>query len=333
MSEELPESMTVIEIREPGGPDVLVPASRPLPAPAAGEVLIKVAAAGVNRPDAMQRAGLYPPPPGAPDTPGLEAAGEVVALGEGAERWRVGDRVTALVAGGGYAEYCAAPSAQCLPIPDGLDLVEAASLPETFFTVWTNVFDRGRLQEGESLLVHGGSSGIGTTAIQMAKARGARVFITAGSQEKCKACEELGADLAINYRDEDFVEAVKAATDGNGVDVILDMVGGDYIPRNLSALAPDGRLCFIAFLGGAKAEVNFMPVLVKRLTIGGSTLRPRPVAFKAEIARDLEQEIWPLIAEGRIKPVIYKTFPLAEAAAAHALMESSAHIGKIMLTV
>jgi putative PIG3 family NAD(P)H quinone oxidoreductase len=331
MTAEIPESMTAIEIREPGGPEVLVPGEMAVPAPGPEEVLIKVAAAGVNRPDAMQRAGLYPPPPGAPETPGLEVAGEIVAVGQAAERWQVGDQVAALVAGGGYAEYCVAPAPQCLPIPDGLDLEEAASLPETFFTVWTNVFDRGALKSGERFLVHGGSSGIGTTAIQMAKAWGAEVFTTAGSAEKCRACTELGADRAINYREEDFVEAIKEATGGAGVDVILDMVGGDYIAKNLALLAPDGRLCFIAFLQGSKAEVNFLPVLVKRLTIGGSTLRPRPVAFKAAIARNLEEKVWPLIAEGRIKPVIHQAFPLAEAAEAHSLMESSAHIGKIVL--
>jgi putative PIG3 family NAD(P)H quinone oxidoreductase len=331
MTAEIPESMTAIEIREPGGPEVLVPGEMAVPAPGPEEVLIKVAAAGVNRPDAMQRAGLYPPPPGAPETPGLEVAGEIVAVGQAAERWQVGDQVAALVAGGGYAEYCVAPAPQCLPIPDGLDLEEAASLPETFFTVWTNVFDRGALKSGERFLVHGGSSGIGTTAIQMAKAWGAEVFTTAGSAEKCRACTELGADRAINYREEDFVEAIKEATGGAGVDVILDMVGGDYIAKNLALLAPDGRLCFIAFLQGSKAEVNFLPVLVKRLTIGGSTLRPRPVAFKAAIARNLEEKVWPLIGEGRIKPVIHQAFPLAEAAEAHSLMESSAHIGKIVL--
>ncbi len=331
MTAQIPGRMTAIEIREPGGPEVLVPGEMAVPAPGPEDVLIKVAAAGVNRPDAMQRAGLYPPPPGAPETPGLEVAGEIVAMGESVARWRVGDRVTALVAGGGYAEDCLAPAPQCLPIPEGLDLVEAASLPETFFTVWTNVFDRGRLARGERFLVHGGSSGIGTTAIQMAKAWGAEVFTTAGNAEKCQACRNLGADRAVNYREEDFVEVIKEATGGAGVDVILDMVGGDYIAKNLALLAPDGRLCFIAFLHGSKAEVNFLPVLVKRLTIGGSTLRPRPVAFKAAIARNLEEKIWPLIAEGRIKPVIHQTFALAEAAEAHRLMESSAHIGKIML--
>ena len=331
MTAQIPERMTTIAIREPGGPEVLAPAEVEVPRPGPGEVLIKVAAAGVNRPDAMQRAGLYPPPPGAPETPGLEVAGEIVALGGPVERWQLGDRVTALVAGGGYAEYSVAPAPQCLPIPDGLDLVQAASLPETFFTVWSNVFDRGALKSGERFLVHGGSSGIGTTAIQMAKAWGAEVHATAGSAEKCRVCEELGADLAVNYREADFVDAIKAATGGAGVDVILDMVGGDYIAKNLALLAPDGRLCFIAFLQGSKAEVNFMPVLIKRLTIGGSTLRPRPVEFKAAIARNLEQKIWPLIGEGRIRPVIHQTFPLAEAAEAHRLMESSAHIGKIML--
>ncbi len=331
MTAQIPETMTAIEISEPGGPEVLVPSRMAVPSPGPEEVLIKVAAAGVNRPDAMQRAGLYPPPPGAPETPGLEASGEIVASGGAVERWQVGDRVTALVAGGGYAEYCVAPAPQCLPIPSGLDLVEAASLPETFFTVWTNVFDRGSLESGERFLVHGGSSGIGTTAIQMAKAWGAEVFTTAGSAKKCQACLDLGADRAVNYREQDFVAAIKEATGGAGVDVILDMVGGDYVAKNLALLAPDGRLCFIAFLQGSKVEVNLLPILVKRLTVGGSTLRPRPVAFKAAIAQNLEEKIWPLIAEGRIKPVIHQTFPLAEAAEAHRLMESSAHIGKIML--
>ncbi len=331
MTAQIPETMTAIEISEPGGPEALVPGRMAVPSPGPEEVLIKVAAAGVNRPDAMQRAGLYPPPPGAPETPGLEASGEIVASGGAVERWQVGDQVTALVAGGGYAEYCVAPAPQCLPIPSGLDLVEAASLPETFFTVWTNVFDRGSLESGERFLVHGGSSGIGTTAIQMAKAWGAEVFTTAGSAKKCQACLDLGADRAVNYREQDFVAAIKEATGGAGVDVILDMVGGDYVAKNLALLAPDGRLCFIAFLQGSKVEVNLLPILVKRLTVGGSTLRPRPVAFKAAIAQNLEEKIWPLIAEGRIKPVIHQTFPLAEAAEAHRLMESSAHIGKIML--
>ena len=331
MSHAVPTTMTAIEIREPGGPDVLVPASRPVPEPGAGEVLIRVAAAGINRPDVLQRTGGYPPPPGASDIPGLEVAGEIVALGDAVKGCKLGDQVMALVAGGGYAEYCAAPAAQCLPIPKGLDMVQAAAMPETFFTVWTNVFDRGRLKAGESFLVHGGSSGIGTTAIQLAHAFGARVFTTAGSAEKCAACVKLGAERAINYRDEDFVTVVRDATEGAGVDVILDMVGGDYIARNIKALAPEGRLCQIAFLGGSKAEIDFLPVMLKRLTLSGSTLRPRPVAFKAEIARSLAEKVWPLVEKGQVKPVIFKTLPLAEAAAAHRLMESSAHIGKIVL--
>ncbi|MGF1610269.1 MAG: NAD(P)H-quinone oxidoreductase [Kiloniellales bacterium] len=333
MTEQSPASMTAIEIREYGGPEVLVPGSRPVPRPAEGEVLVKVAAAGVNRPDVLQRQGGYAPPPGASDIPGLEIAGEVVALGPGVGDWKVGDEVTALVAGGGYAEYCAAPAPQCLPLPKGLDMAAAAALPETFFTVWSNVFDRARLAEGEAFLVHGGSSGIGTTAIQLAKAFGARVFTTAGSADKCKACEDLGAERAINYRDEDFVTVVKEATGGKGVDVILDMVGGDYIARDIAALAPDGRLVFIAFLGGPKAEVNFLPVMLKRLTITGSTLRARSVAFKGAIAQALKAKVWPLIEAGKVKPVLYKSFPLAEAAEAHRLMESSAHIGKIVLEI
>jgi putative PIG3 family NAD(P)H quinone oxidoreductase len=330
MSDSLPASMTAIEIREHGGPEVLVPASRPVPQPAEGEVLIKVAVAGVNRPDVLQRQGGYAPPPGASDIPGLEIAGSIVALGAGVSEWTMGDQVTALVTGGGYAEYCAAPAAQCLPVPKGLSLAEAAALPETFFTVWSNVFDRGRLAEGEAFLVHGGSSGIGTTAIQLARAFGARAFATAGSAEKCKACEELGAERAVNYREEDFVEVVKTATGGKGVDVILDMVGGDYIARDIAALAPDGRLVIIAFLGGPKAEVNFMPVMLKRLTLTGSTLRARSVEFKAAIAHNLKEKVWPMLEAGKLRPVMAKSFPLAEAAAAHALMESSAHIGKIV---
>jgi putative PIG3 family NAD(P)H quinone oxidoreductase len=332
MTDALPATMTAIEIREPGGPEVLVPTTRPVPEAGPGEVLIEVVAAGVNRPDVLQRLGNYPPPPGASDIPGLEIAGTVVARGTGAEEIAIGDRVTALVTGGGYAEYCAAPLPQCLPIPEGLTAVEAAGMPETFFTVWTNVFDRGRLQAGESLLVHGGSSGIGTTAIQLARAFGARVFATAGSAEKCKACEALGAERAINYREEDFVEVVKAATDGDGVNVVLDMVGGDYIQRNISALAPDGRLCYIAFLGGSKAEVDFLPMMLKRITISGSTLRARSVEFKGAIARNLKDKVWPLVESGEVKPVVHETFALTEAAAAHRLMESSAHIGKIALT-
>ena len=331
MTGALPARMTAIEIEAPGGPEALVPGERPVPAPRQGEVLIRVAAAGVNRPDVLQRQGGYPPPPGASDIPGLEIAGQVAALGPGAEGLQAGDAVTALVTGGGYAEYCAAPVPQCLPVPKGLSPLEAAALPETFFTVWSNVFDRGRLKAGESLLVHGGSSGIGTTAIQLASALGARVFATAGSAEKCRACEDLGAERAINYREEDFVEVVKAATK-RGVDVLLDMVGGDYIQRNIRALAPDGRLCYIAFLGGSKAEVDLLPLMLKRLNITGSTLRARDVAFKGAIARNLRETVWPLIEAGRIKPVIHKTFPLAQAAEAHRLMESSAHIGKIVLT-
>jgi len=331
MSDALPESMTAIEIREPGGPQVLVPATRPLPRPGPGEVLVQVAAAGVNRPDVLQRQGGYPPPPGASDIPGLEIAGRVAAVGPGAEGLAVGDEVTALVTGGGYAEYCAAPAAQCLPIPKGLDAVAAAALPETFFTVWSNVFDRAGLRRGESFLVHGGSSGIGTTAIQLAAAFGATVFATAGSAEKCQACRELGATRAINYRSEDFVKVIKEATEG-GVDVILDMVGGDYIQRDIKALAPDGRLVFIAFLGGSKAEIDFLPVMLKRLSITGSTLRARSVDFKAAIADKLRAEVWPLIEAGKVRPILHKTFPLTQAAAAHELMESSAHIGKIVLT-
>jgi NADPH2:quinone reductase len=323
--------MTAIEIREPGGPDVLVPTQRPVPRPAAGEVLVKVTAAGVNRPDVLQRGGGYPPPPGASDIPGLEIAGTVLAVGDGAERWQVGDQVCALVAGGGYAEYCTAPAPQCLPVPVSFSMVEAAALPETFFTVWSNVFDRARLAAGETILVHGGSSGIGTTAIQLARAFGARVLTTAGSDEKCEACRRLGADVAINYRTEDFVAVVRAETK-DGVNVVLDMVGGDYIQRNIAAAAPDGRLVQIAFLGGSKASVDFLPLMLKRLTYTGSTLRPRPVAFKGAIARALEAKVWPLLASGQVRPQIFKTFPLREAAQSHRLMESSAHVGKIMLT-
>ncbi len=333
MSETIPATMTAIEIREPGGPEVLVPTTRPVPEPAEGEVLVRLTAAGVNRPDVLQRLGGYPPPPGASDIPGLEIAGSVAALGAGVTGLAIGDRVTALVTGGGYAEYCTAPLPQCLPIPEGLSLVEAACLPETFFTVWTNVFDRGGLRACETFLVHGGSSGIGTTAIQMAKAFGARVFTTAGSAEKCRACEALGAERAINYREEDFVQAVKQATGKKGVDVILDMVGGDYVQRNISALAPDGRLCYIAFLGGSKAKVDLLPMMLKRITISGSTLRARSVAFKGAVAAKLRDKVWPRIAAGEIKPVVHATFPLAEAAEAHRLMESSAHIGKIALTL
>jgi NADPH2:quinone reductase len=329
---DLPVEMTAIGIRAPGGPEVLVPERRPLPAPGQGEILVKVAAAGVNRPDVMQRQGLYPPPTGAPDIPGLEVAGQVATVGPGVTRWKVGDSVCALVAGGGYAEYCIAHESHALPVPPGLSMVEAAAVPETFFTVWSNVFERARLRSGESILVHGGSSGIGTTAIQLAKAFGAHVIATAGSDEKCAACVKLGADHAVNYKTQDFVAVAKQATTGKGADVIVDIVGGDYIERNYEAAAMDGRVLQIAFQGSSKATVDFRRVMLKRLTHTGSTLRSRPVAEKAAIARAVEQNVWPLIAAGRVKPVIYRTFPLAEAAAAHALMESSAHIGKIVLT-
>jgi len=331
MSDSLPATMTAIEIAEPGGPEMLRPAERPVPTPGPGEVLIQVAAAGVNRPDVMQRQGGYPPPPGASDIPGLEVAGRVAALGEGVSEPGLGDQVTALVTGGGYARYCVAPAAQCLPWPEGFDAVHAAALPETFFTVYSNVFDRGRLKRGERFLVHGGSSGIGTTAIQLARAFGAEVYATAGSAEKCRVCADLGAARAINYREEDFVEVVTEATQGAGVDLILDMVGGDYIPRDIKALASEGRLVFIAFLHGPKAEVNFLPVMLKRLTITGSTLRARDVAFKADIAQKLRRHVWPLLASGEVKVLVHQTFSLDQAAEAHRLMESSAHIGKIVL--
>jgi NADPH2:quinone reductase len=333
MATDLPETMCAVEIKAPGGPEVLVPVLRPLPKPGKGEILVKVVAAGVNRPDVLQRQGGYPPPKGASDIPGLEIAGCVVAVGEGASRFEQGDEVCALVAGGGYAEYCTVPEPQALPAPQGLDLVNAAALPETFFTVWTNVFDRGRLKSGETFLVHGGSSGIGTTAIQLASAFGARVFATAGNNLKCQACEKLGAEKGINYREEDFVEIIQQATNNRGVDVILDMVGGDYIEKNISLLATEGRLVNIAYLKGSKVEVNFLPVMLKRLTLTGSTLRPRSVAEKGAIARVLEEKVWPLLASGRIAPVIEGRFPLARAADAHRLMETSAHIGKIVLVV
>ena len=329
----LPKTMTAIQIAEAGGPEVLTPATRPVPEPAEGEVLIRVAAAGVNRPDVLQRLGGYPPPPGASDIPGLEVAGEIVALGRGVSGVDTGEQVTALVTGGGYAQYCTAPARQCLPFPKGFSALQAAALPETYFTVWSNLFDRAGLKPGERFLVHGGSSGIGTTAIQLASAFGAEVFTTAGSPEKLETCRALGASLAINYREEDFVEAIQSATDKKGVDVILDMVGGSYIPRDIKLLAPDGRLVFIAFLGGSKAEVDFLPVMLKRLKITGSTLRARDVDFKAAIAEQLQQKVWPLLEDGRVKPLIFKSFALEEAAQAHALMESSGHIGKIVLEV
>ena len=329
---QLPAKMTVIGIKSPGGPDALMPEERPTPKPGAGEILVKVAAAGVNRPDVMQRQGNYPPPPGAPDIPGLEIAGDVVELGPDAKRWKLGDKVMALVVGGGYAEYCLAHESHALPVT-GLSMVEAAAVPETFFTVWHNVFERGALKKGETLLVHGGTSGIGTTAIMLAKEFGARVITTAGSDEKCAACRKLGADVAINYKTEDFVAAAKKATNDKGVELILDMVGGDYIARNYEAAAVEGRVVQIAFQGGPKAEVNFMRLMLKRLHHTGSTLRARSVPDKAAIAKAIADNVLPLFAKGKAKPIIYKTFPLREAAKAHALMESSAHIGKIVLTV
>jgi len=329
----IPTSMTVIAIRSPGGPEMLVPEQRPVMPPAEGEVLVKVAAAGVNRPDVMQRMGLYPPPKGATDIPGLEIAGEVVALGAGATRFKLGDQVMALVVGGGYAEYCPTYESHCLPVPAGLPITQAAAVPETFFTVWYNTFERGGLKAGETLLVHGGSSGIGTAAIQLAKAFGAKVITTAGSPEKCDACRKLGADLAINYKTEDFVAATKAATGGKGADVILDMVGGDYIERNYEAAAVEGRVVQIAFQGSPKATVDFRRIMLKRLTHTGSTLRARSVADKGAIARAVETNVLPLLASGRVRPVMDSTFPLRKAADAHARMETSAHIGKIVLTV
>jgi len=330
---ELPAKMNTIAIRAPGGPEMLVPEQRPVPQPGEGEVLVKIAAAGVNRPDVAQRQGNYPPPKGATDIPGLEIAGEVVALGPGVKRWKLGDKVMALVVGGGYAEYCPAHESHCLPIPTGLSMIEAAAIPETFFTVWHNVFERGRLKAGETLLVHGGTSGIGTTAIQLAKAFGAKVVATAGSAAKCDACRKLGADVAVNYKSEDFVSATKDATGGKGADVVLDMVGGDYIERNYEAAAVDGRIVQIAFLGRSKATVDFTRLMLKRLTHTGSTLRARAVPDKAAIARAVEAQALPLIAAGKVKPLIDSTFPLAQAAAAHAKMEASSHIGKIVLVI
>jgi NADPH2:quinone reductase len=325
--------MRAVEITRPGPPDVLQLAQRPLPAAGDGEVLIEVAAAGINRPDVLQRMGSYAPPPGASDIPGLEVAGRIVAVGKGVRDWKPGDGVCALVAGGGYAEYCVAPAAQCLPVPKGLSDVEAAGLPETYFTVWSNVFDRGRLSAGESLLVHGGASGIGTTAIQLASALGHTVYATAGSDERARAVEELGASLCINYRTHDYVEEIRRATDGKWVDVVLDMVAGDYINRNIQCLADDGRIVIIALLGGAKATIDCGQILRRRLTITGSTLRPRPVAFKGAIAQSLLRNVWPLLEAGKIRPVIHSEFPLAQARDAHALMDAGEQIGKIVLTV
>jgi putative PIG3 family NAD(P)H quinone oxidoreductase len=331
MTTPIPEQMRYVGLAAPSDPEVLTRATGTVPRPAAGEVLIRVAAAGINRPDILQRTGNYPPPPGASLILGLEVSGTIAALGPGVAEWHEGDQICALVAGGGYAEYCVAPAPQCLPVPRGLSLIDAAGLPETFFTVWSNVFDRGRLAAGESFLVHGGSSGIGTTAIQLADAFGARVFATAGSPEKCAVCVELGAERAIDYRREDFTVIVKEVTQGRGVDVILDMVGGPYVEKNLRALAVEGRLLQIAFLQGSKVTLDLAHVMVRRQTITGSTLRPRPVADKAAIANRLREKVWPLIEAGKVRPIIDRTFPLAEAAAAHRLMESSRHIGKILL--
>ena len=332
MAASVPQTMTAIEYAGGGGPEVVRVTQRPVPVPGVGEVLVRVRAAGVNRPDIIQRSGGYPPPPGASDIPGLELAGEVVANGPDSADLKPGEKVMALVSGGGYAEYCAVPVPQALPVPAGFSMVEAAAVPETFFTVWTNVFQRGALKGGESLLVHGGASGIGTTAIQLAHARGARVFATAGSDERCRACEALGAERAINYRSEDFVEIVREATGGRGVDVVLDMVGGDYIARDLKALAMEGRLVFIAFLGGSRADIDFLPVMMKRLTVTGSTLRARSVEQKGAIAAELRTEVLPLLENGRVRPVIQQTFPLAQAAAAQDMIDGD-HTGKVVLTM
>ena len=329
----LPKSMTSIAIREPGGPEMLVPQAQPMPSPSEGEILVKVAAAGVNRPDVMQRQGRYPPPKGATEIPGLEIAGEIVQVGRGVTRWSKGDKVMALVVGGGYAEYCLAFASHALPVPTTLSMIEAAATPETFFTVWHNVFERGKLAAGESLLVHGGSSGIGTTAIQLGKAFGAQVIVTAGTSEKCDACRRLGADLAINYNTEDFVALSKQATLGRGVELILDMVGGDYVGRNYEAAAVEGRIVQIAFQASSRVNVDLMRLMLKRLTHTGSTLRARAVADKAAIAQAVEKNVLPLLASGRVKPPIDSTFPLAQASAAHARMESGKHIGKIVLTL
>jgi putative PIG3 family NAD(P)H quinone oxidoreductase len=332
MRDPLPAVMSVVEVLQPGGPEVLRAGTRSTPLPGIGEVLIEVAAAGVNRPDVLQRLGKYPPPPGVTDIPGLEVAGHIAVVGEGVTGWQLGDEVCALVSGGGYSQFCVAPAGQCLPVPRGWSLTEAAALAEATFTVWTNVFERGRLRAGESFLVHGGSSGIGVTAIQLGRAFGARVFATAGTDEKCAACERLGALRAINYRREDFVPIVRDATGGSGVDLILDMVGGDYVPRNLEALALEGRLVQIAFLRSPRVEVDLSTVMRRRLTITGSTLRPRTLQEKAAIAEEVRRQVWPLLDDMRVKPVIHASFPMAEAGDAHRLMESSAHIGKIVLT-
>ena len=333
MMADLPSQMTAIEISAPGGPHMLRPVQRSAPEPGEGEVLVRVRAAGVNRPDVLQRLGQYAPPPGASDIPGLEIAGDIVAVGSGVKRFKTGDQVVALLAGGGYAEYAAVHETNALPLPSGYGYIEAAAIPETFFTVWHNVFERGGLKKGETFLVHGGSSGIGTTAIQLARAFGATVIATAGSKEKCDACLKLGADRAVNYRDEDFVEVVKEVTNGRGADVILDMVGGDYVDRNYKAAAEDGRIVQIAFLNGAKATANFALLMTKRLTHTGSTLRPRPVDFKAGIARELEAKVWPLLAQRRVAPVMDMIFSLKDAWRAHERMEEGRHIGKIVLDI
>ena len=328
---DAPATMACVGLPTPGGPEALIPETRPVSQPTDGEVLVKVAAAGVNRPDVLQRKGGYPPPPGASDIPGLEIAGTIVTLGSGVKRYKVGDAICALVPGGGYAEYCTVHESNALPVPHGFSMIEAAGLPETFFTVWTNVFERGALEAGETLLIHGGSSGIGTTAIMLGKAFGAKIIVTAGSADKCAACLRLGADHAINYRTQDFVAEVKTITAGRGVDVILDMVGGDYIARNYAAAARDGRIVQIAYQKGAKVDIDMTPLMIKRLTHTGSTLRPRSVAEKASIARALEEKVWPLLSAGTIRPQIHATFPLKEAAKAHEMLETSTHIGKIIL--
>jgi NADPH:quinone reductase len=325
--------MIAIEIPQPGGPEVLVPVERPVPAIGPGDVLVKVGAAGVNRPDVLQRQGRYPPPPGITDIPGLEVAGTIEAVGSSVTSWQPGDRVCALVSGGGYAEFCAVPAPQCLPAPRGMDVTHAAAIPETTFTVWTNVFERGRLTKGETILIHGGSSGIGTTAIQLAHAAGAHVYATAGSGEKCAACESLGAQKAINYRQTDFVAAIKDLTNGRGVDVVLDMVAGDYVQRNIEVLAMNGRLVMIGRQGGVKSEIDVMPILRKRLVLTGSTLRTRSVEEKGALAQSVYQHVWPLFESGAVRVIVHQTFPLPHAAEAHRLMESSAHVGKIVLQV
>ena len=329
----IPELMTAIDPVGPGGPDVLVPVVRPVPVLARGEVLIKVAAAGVNRPDVIQRKGLYPPPPGAPSIPGLEVSGEIVALGEGVDSLHLGQLVCALVTGGGYADYCAAPIGQCLTVPVGLSMIEAAALPETLFTVWTNLFERAYAVEGDKILVHGGTSGIGTMAISLGRLFGLTVIVTCGSDDKCARARELGAHHAINYKTQDFVTEVQRITDGEGVQAVLDMVAGDYVPRNLACLAEDGRHVTIAVQGGVRAEINMAAIMVRRLTLTGSTLRPRPVSFKTLVADELNRIVWPFVESGQLRPVMDRTFPLAEAAAAHAYMESGDHVGKIVLTV